>query len=60
MRRNCKLIHGIAENEEVRADQQAIDFINSNLDIEVDDNGIDRSHRVLRYDKAKKKQGLSQ
>ena len=27
-RRNCILIHGIAENKEENTDQQAIDFIN--------------------------------
>ena len=49
------MIHGIAENKEENTDQQAIDFINDNLDIKIDkiDNGI--SHRIGRYDKAKNK-----
>ena len=54
-RRNCILIHGIAENNEENKDQQAIDFINDNLDIKVDEIDIDRSYRIGRYDKAKKK-----
>ena len=35
-RRNCILIHGIAENKEENTDQQAMDFINDNLDIKID------------------------
>ena len=54
-RRNCILIHGIAENKEENTDQQAIDFINDNLDIKIDEIDIDRSHRNGRYDKTKKK-----
>ena len=54
-RRNCILIHGIAENKEENTDQQAIDFINENLDIKIDETDIDRSHRIGRYDKTKKK-----
>ena len=53
-RRICILIHGIAENKEENTDQQAIDFINNNLDIKIDEIDIDRSHRIGRYDKAKK------
>ena len=54
-RRNCLLIHGIAENKEENIDQQTIDFINDNLDIKIDEIDIDRSHRIGCYDKAKKK-----
>ena len=54
-RRNCILIHGIAENKEENTDQQAIDFINDSLDIKINEIDIDRSHRIGRYDKAKKK-----
>ena len=57
-RRNCILIHGIAENKEENTDQQAIDFINENLDIRIDETDIDRSHRIARYDKTKKKARL--
>ena len=53
-RRNCILIHGIAENKEENTDQQAIDFINENLDIKIDEIDIDRFHRIGRYDKTKK------
>ena len=49
-RRNCILIHGIAENKEENTDQQAIDFINDNLDIKI---SIDRSHRIGGHDKAR-------
>ena len=35
-RQNCVLIHGIAENKEKNTDQQAIDFINENVDIKTD------------------------
>ena len=54
-RRNCILIHGITENKEENTDQQAIRFINENLDIKIDEIDIDRSHRIGRYDKTKKK-----
>ena len=57
-RQSCILIHGIAENKEENTDQQAIDFINDNLDIKINEINIDRSHRNGRYDKAKKKQDL--
>ena len=52
-RRHCILIHGIAENKDENTDQQAIDFINDNLDIKIDKIDID-SHKIGRYDKAKK------
>ena len=58
-RRNCILIHGIAENKEENTDQQTIDFINENLDIKIDEIDIDRSPRIGRYDKTKKKARLS-
>ena len=54
-KRNCILIHGIAENKEENTDQQAIDFINDNLDTKIDGIDIDRSHRIGPYNKAKKK-----
>ena len=54
-RRNCILIHGITENKEENIDQQAIDFINENLNIKIDDIDIDRFHRIGRYDKTKTK-----
>ena len=54
---NWILIHGIAENKEENTDQQAIDFINDNLDIKIDEIDIDRSHRIgtLWQDKEKSK-----
>ena len=45
-RRNWILIHRMTENKEENTDQQAIDFINNNLDIKIDDIDIDRSHRL--------------
>ena len=54
-RRNSILTHGIAENKEGNANEQAIGFINYNLDIKIDKTDIDRSHRIGHYDKAKKK-----
>ena len=54
-RRNCILIHGIAENKEENTDQQTIDFINENLDIKIDEIDIDRFDRIGRSDKTKKK-----
>ena len=53
-RQHCVLIHGIAENKEENTDQQAIHFIHDNLDIKIDKIDIDRSHRIGRYNKAKK------
>ena len=49
------MIYWIAENKEENTDQQAIDFINDNLDIKIGEIDIDRLHRIGRYDKAKKK-----
>ena len=43
------LIHGNGENKEENTDQQALDFINN------DKTDIDRSHKIGRYDEAKKK-----
>ena len=54
-RQNCILIRGITENKQENTDQQAIDFINENLDIKIDEIDIDRFHRIGRYDKTKKK-----
>ena len=54
-RQNCILIHGIADNKEENTGQQAIAFINENLDIKIDETDIDRSHRIGRYDETKKK-----
>ena len=53
-RQHCILIRGIAENKQENTDQQAIDFINENLDIKIDEIDIDRFHRIGLYDKTKK------
>ena len=47
-RQNCILIHGIAENKEENTDQEAIDFINDNLDIKIDQIDIDKSKKKAR------------
>ena len=54
-RRNCILIHGIAEKKVKNTDQQEINFINDNSDIKIGKIFIDRFHRIGRYDKARKK-----
>ena len=48
LRRNCILIHRIAENKEENTDQQAIDFINDNLYIKIDEIDIDRTQWIRR------------
>ena len=45
-RRNCILIHEIAENKEENTNQQTTDFINDNLNITINDIVIDRSHKI--------------
>ena len=54
-RRNFTMIPEITKNKEENKDQQAIYFINENLDIKTDETDIDRSHRIGRYGKKKKK-----
>ena len=54
-RQNFILIRGITENKEGNTDQQAVDFINDNLDIKIDEIDIGRSYRIGHYDKANKK-----
>ena len=49
------LIHGIAQKKKEKTDQQVIDFVYDNLDIKTDNIDIDRSHKIGRYDKVKKK-----
>ena len=58
-RRNCILIYWIGENKEENTDQQAIDFINYNLDIKIDGiDEIDRSHGIDVMTRQRKKQDL--
>lgn len=54
-RRNCLLVHGIEENNNENTDDLVVQFINEKLDLDVTENDIDRSHRIGRYDKNKKK-----
>ena len=59
-RRNCILIQGLLKkrktHKEENTDQQAIDLTNDNLHIKINETDIDRSHRIGRCDKAKKKE----
>ena len=50
------IIAGIVENKNKSTDQQKIVFTSDNLDAEIDDNDIDRSHVIGRHNKAKKKE----
>ena len=54
-RRNCILIHGIAENKEENTDHKAIDFINDRLDIKINKTDIDRYTHVLTRQRKKNK-----
>ena len=50
------IIAGIVEIKNKSTDQQKIVFISDNLDTEIDDNDIDRSHVIGRHNKSKKKE----
>ena len=50
------IIAGIVEIKNKSTDHQKIVFISDNLDTEIDDNDIDRSHVIGRHNKAKKKE----
>ena len=45
-RRNCLLIHKVAETKGENTDQICIDLINEKLDINLTEKDIDRSHRI--------------
>jgi len=45
-RRNCLLIHGIPYVKGEDADKVVLNFLKKKLDIELEDNSIDRSHRL--------------
>lgn len=45
-RRNCILIHGISETSNENTDDLVIKTIKEHLDIEINENDIDRSHRL--------------
>jgi len=45
-RRNCLLIHGIPYVKGEDTDNAVLNFLKKKLDIELEDNSIDRSHRL--------------
>ena len=45
---NCLLVHGIAETNDENTKDLVLKTINENLDIEIPENEIDRSHRIGR------------
>ena len=47
-RRNCLLVHGIAETNDENTDGLVLKKINEKLDVEITENEIDRSHRIGR------------
>ena len=47
-RRNCLLVHGIAETIDENTDDLVLQTINEKLDVEITKNEIDRSHRIGR------------
>ena len=47
-RRNCLLVHGIAETNDENMDDIVLKTINEKLDVAITENEIDRSHRIGR------------
>ena len=47
-RRNCLLVHGIAETNDENTDDLVLKTINEKLDVDTTQNEIDRSHRIGR------------
>jgi len=45
-RRNCLVIHGIASKREENTDEVVKTFISQQLEFEIDEKEIDRSHRL--------------
>lgn len=45
-RRNCLLVHGIVEERRENTDELIIDIIKNDVDIEISENDIDRTHRI--------------
>ena len=54
-RRNCLLFHGIEENDKENTDDLVVQFMNEKMDLDVNHNDIDRTHRIGRRDKNTKK-----
>ena len=47
-RRNCFLVHGVAETNDENTDGLILKTINEKLDVDLTENQIDRSHRFGR------------
>ena len=47
-RRNCRLVHGIAETNGENTDDLVLGAINERLDVDITENKIDRSDRIGR------------
>ena len=45
-RRNCLLLHGVKEEKNEDTDQSAVDIINKDVDVEISEKDLDRSHRL--------------
>ena len=54
-RRNCLLIHGVEENSNEDTDKLALNIINNDLEIDLTETAIDRTHRIGDPKKKKKK-----
>ena len=48
LRRNCLLVHKIAETSDENTDDLILKTINEKLDINITENEIDRSHRIVK------------
>ena len=53
--RNCLLIHGVEENSNEDTDKLALNIINNDLEIDLTEIAIDRTHRIGDPKKKKKK-----
>ena len=45
-RRNCLLLHGIHEKKQENTDELCIKAINDNLDLDINNRDIDRTHHI--------------
>ena len=54
-RRSCLLIHGVEENSDEDTDKLVLSIINNDLEIDLTEVAIDRTHRIGDPKKKKKK-----
>ena len=45
-RRNCLLLHGVAEEQDEETDKVSVDVIKKNMDLDIDETDLDRTHRL--------------